>query len=141
MPVQDLTPQLRTRLSRVERAVGVFVILATLLLMAGFAFYLYSTAQRKGWLKKKFNYYIFVQTGAGLREGNEVTLMGFPAGRITQVEAMAPDLTWGNVYVQFEIVEPYEGYITDDSTVKVVAKGFLGERGLEVTKGSLSARP
>ena len=28
MPVQDLTPQLRTRLSRVERAVGVFVILA-----------------------------------------------------------------------------------------------------------------
>jgi ABC-type transporter Mla subunit MlaD len=137
MPVQDLTPQLRTRLSRVERAVGVFVILATLLLLAGFAFYLYSTAQRKGWLKKKFNYHIFVATGAGLREGNEVTLMGFPAGRITQVEAMPPDFAWGNVYVQFEILEPYDGYIYDDSTVKVVAKGFLGERGLEVTKGSL----
>jgi hypothetical protein len=33
--VQDLTPQLRTRLSRVERVVGVFVSLATLLLLAG----------------------------------------------------------------------------------------------------------
>ena len=29
MPIQDLTPQLRTRLSRVERAVGWFVIIAT----------------------------------------------------------------------------------------------------------------
>lgn len=38
MAVQDLTPQLRTRLSRVERAVGWFVILATLLLLASFAY-------------------------------------------------------------------------------------------------------
>src|SRR5580765_7357512 len=36
VPVQDLTPQLRTRLSRVERAVGIFVSVATLLLLAGF---------------------------------------------------------------------------------------------------------
>ncbi len=138
MPVQDLTPQLRTRLSRVERAVGVFVIFATLLLLAGFAFYLHNTAQRKGWLKTKFTYHIYVETGAGLREGNEVTLMGFPAGRITQVEAMAPFYWEGNVYVQFEILEPYDGYIYDDSKVKVVAKGFLGERGLEVQQGGVT---
>ena len=70
MALQDLTPQLRTRLSKVERAVGVFVIIATLLLLAGLAFYIYSTAQRKGWLKMKFNYHIYLKGGEGIRAGD-----------------------------------------------------------------------
>jgi hypothetical protein len=36
MALQDLTPQLRTRLSRMERAVGWFVFVATALLLFGF---------------------------------------------------------------------------------------------------------
>ena len=140
MPVQDLTPQLRTRLSRVERAVGIFVIIATLLLLAGLAFYIYSTAQRKGWLKTKFNYHIYLKSGEGIRAGDEVTLMGFPAGRVTEVEAMQPFYWEGNVYVQFQILEPYDGYIYDDSIVKIVPKGFLGQRGLEVLEGGMSER-
>jgi hypothetical protein len=140
MPVQDLTPQLRTRLSKVERAVGVFVIIATLLLLSGLAFYIYSTAQRKGWLKTKFPYHVYLRGGEGIRAGDEVTLMGFPAGRVTQVEAMPPFYWEGNVYVQFEILEPYDGYIYDDSVVKVAPKGFLGQRGLEVIQGGLSGR-
>ena len=40
MPVQDLTPQLRTRLSRLERWVGIFVTLATLLVLVGLGFYI-----------------------------------------------------------------------------------------------------
>lgn len=138
MPVQDLTPQLRTRLSRVERAVGIFVIIATLLLLAGLAFYIYSTAQRKGWTKTKFSYYTYLRNGEGVREGNEVTLLGFPAGRVTKVEAMPPFYWEGNVFVQFEILEPYDGYIYDDSTVKIVPKGFLGDRGLEVQVGGVT---
>src|SRR5437870_276639 len=105
MPVQDLTPQLRTRLSKVERAVGVFVILATLLLLAGLAFYLYSTAERKGWLKTKFNYHIYLKSGEGIREGDDLTLMGFNAGRVTRVEPMAPFYWEGNVFVQFYVTE------------------------------------
>src|ERR1051326_2135752 len=140
MPVQDLTPQLRTRLSRVERAVGIFVIIATLLLLAGLAFYVYSTAQRKGWLKTKFNYHIYLKGGEGIRAVDEVMLMGFPAGRVTEVEAMEPFYWEGNVYVQFQILEPYDGYIYDDSVLKIVPKGFLGQRGLEVMQGGLSGR-
>jgi ABC-type transporter Mla subunit MlaD len=140
MPVQDLTPQLRTRLSKVERAVGIFVIIATMLLLAGLAFYIYSTAQRKGWLKTKFPYHVYLKGGEGIRAGDEVTLMGFPAGRVTQVEAMPPFYWEGNVFVQFEILEPYDGYIYDDSVVKIAPKGFLGQRGLEVIQGGLSGR-
>src|SRR3954469_12402874 len=140
MPVQDLTPQLRTRLSRVERAVGIFVIIATLLLLAGLTFYIYSTAQRKGWLKTKFPYHIYLKSGEGIRENDDVMLMGFRAGRVTKVEPMAPFYWEGNVYVQFEILEPNDGYIYDDSVVKIVPKGFLGQRGLEVIQGGLSGR-
>lgn len=138
MPVQDLTPQLRTRLSRVERAVGVFVILATGLLLTGLGFYMYSTAQRKGWLKEKFNYYTYLRSGEGIRSGDEVTLLGFPAGRVTKVEAMPPFYWEGNVFIQFEILEPYDGYIYDDSVVKIVPRGFLGQRGLEVQVGGVT---
>ena len=53
MALKDLTPQLRTRLSRVERAVGWFVLLALVLLVAGFGYYAYTTAQRKGWFQRK----------------------------------------------------------------------------------------
>lgn len=135
MPVQDLTPQLRTRLSKVERAVGVFVIIATLLLAAGLAFYIYSTAQRKGWLKTKFPYHTYLRGGEGVREGDEITLLGFPAGRITKVDLMEPFYWEGNVYVQFDILEPYQDYIWDNSVVKVVPKGFLGQRELQIVYG------
>ena len=37
MPIHDLTPQLRTRLGRVERVVGLFVVLATALLLLVFS--------------------------------------------------------------------------------------------------------
>lgn len=140
MAVQDLTPQLRTRLSRVERAVGLFVIVATLLLLAGFAFYLYSTAQRKGWTKRKFTYHAYVESAAGIRVGDTVTMMGFDVGRVTTVEAMPPFFGLGNVFVKFEIVEPYQGYIWNDSRVKVVDRGLLGQRGLELIEGGLSGR-
>src|SRR4051794_37554572 len=100
MAVQDLTPQLRTRLSRVERAVGIFVTLATLLLLAGFGYYLYDTAHRKGWFLLKLPYHTFVESAAGLNVGDPVKLMGFNAGEITKITAMPPFSYYGNVYIE-----------------------------------------
>jgi len=53
MALQDLTPQLRKRLSRMERAVGWFVLLVTGLLVFAFRYYVCHTAERKGWFKTK----------------------------------------------------------------------------------------
>ncbi len=143
MPVQDLTPQLRTRLNRLERWVGVFVTLATLLLLTGVAYYAYHTAQRKGWFLTTAPYYVFLHSGAGIKPGDTVMLMGFPAGEITKVTAAPP---WKydrngkmvDVYVEFVIRTPYIGYLYNDSVVKVKSAGLLGTRFLEVTKGGTS---
>lgn len=139
MPLHDLTPQLRTRLSRVERAVGVFVALAGLLLLAGFAYYLHHTATRKGWFLQKVPYYVYVQDATGLRPGDPVKMMGFDIGHILQVTPMPPTQWFVdnhyNVFVQFEVMEPNFGYIWTDSRVKINPSDFLGNRQLEVVKG------
>ncbi len=138
MALQDLTPQLRTRLSRMERAVGIFVGLAAVLLLSGFFYYLYHTAVRKGWFLTKATYYTYVDSAAGLKVGDPVKLMGFDAGEITKILPENPESEY-DVYIEFKIKEPNYGYIWfPDSRVRVIATGFLGSRFLEVTKGGSS---
>jgi ABC-type transporter Mla subunit MlaD len=134
MALQDLTPQLRTRLSRMERAVGWFVMLAVGLLVFGFVYYLYTTAERKGWFKTKAPYFTFADRATGLKVGDPVQLMGFDVGQITRIDAQPPEDQY-NVYVEFEVKDPYPGYLWTDSRAKVMTADLLGKRVLEVTKG------
>jgi ABC-type transporter Mla subunit MlaD len=136
MALQDLTPQLRTRLSRMERAVGWFVFLATALLLFGFGYYIYHTADRKGWFVIKAPFHTYVQSSSGLNLGDSVVMMGFPVGQITLIHAMPPGDPH-NVRVEFEVRDPYFRYIwTGGSFVKVNSADFLGKRQLEVTRAT-----
>ena len=134
MALQDLTPQLRTRLNRMERAVGWFLVLAMALLIFGFGYYIYKTAENRGWFVKKVYYRTSISSGEGIKVGDEVQLMGFPAGEVTSIIPNAPDEFY-NVTVSFRIRAPHYGYILSDSTVKIASGSFLGGRYLEVTKG------
>ena len=119
-----------------ERAVGWFVFLATALLLFGFGYYIYHTAERKGWFKIKAPFHVFVQSSEGLNVKDPVYMMGFQVGEITSVEPQQP-YDPHNVMVKFEIVEPYFRYIwLGGSYVKVNAADFLGKRQLEVTRGT-----
>src|SRR3984885_10056187 len=138
MPLQDLTPQLRTRLRRVEKMVGWFVTLAVLVLLGGFVFYLYSMAQTRGWFVTKLNYATGVNDAAGFNVGDPVRLMGFDVGEITKIVPNDPSAQRG-VTLFFNIRQShdgydYYGYIWWDSKVRVVSD-FLGKRFLEVEKG------
>ncbi|HEV2209566.1 MAG TPA: MlaD family protein [Verrucomicrobiae bacterium] len=136
MPLQDLTPQLRTRLSRMERAVGWFVFVAVVLLVFAFGYYIYNTAERKGWFRTKAPYFIFTDSATGLKVGDPVTLMGLNVGQITVMEPMSPESQY-NMYVEFELRAPYFGYMwTEGSFAEVSSSGLLGGRALEVTKGT-----
>lgn len=135
MPLQDLTPQLRTRLSRVERLVGLFVTVATILLIVGLTYYVAQTARRKGWGRQKLPYFLLIDSATGLQVGGRVKLMGFDIGEITEITAGEPYDPY-NVYVQVRVWEPYYGYIWADSRAKVFSADFLGGRYVEVTKGT-----
>lgn len=138
MATQDLTPQLRTRLSRLEKVVGWFVTFAVLLLLAGLVFYIYNLAASKGWFIAKAPYYTYLDSGIGIKPGDKVRLMGFEAGEITVVKPEAPE-SGENVYVEFEMFGDNIGYVWDDSMVKVRSAGLLGQRYLEITKGGTRA--
>ncbi len=135
MPLQDLTPQLRTRLSRLEFLVGLFVTVALALMLAGLGYYMYQRAARKGWFLLKLPYFTFVRNAEGLNVGDKVKLMGFAAGEILEITPMPPG-EYYDVYVRFQIWEPYYGYLWDDSQARVVPEGLLGNRSIEVTKGT-----
>jgi ABC-type transporter Mla subunit MlaD len=133
MALQDLTPQLRTRLSRMERAVGWFVMLATALLLFGFGYYIYKTAARKGWFRPKFEYQTSLNDASGLKVGDPVKLMGDRAGEITDIILNEPNAYYG-LTIKFTILKPHYSYIWDDSRV-VIASDLLGNRVLQITKG------
>ena len=136
MALQDLTPQLRTRLSRMERAVGWFVFVAAALLLFGFGYYIYHTAERKGWFKIQAPFHIFVLSSAGLQEGDPVLMMGFPVGQITRIVPLPP-FDPHNVRVEFNVADPdFRRIWLGGSYVKVNAADFLGKRQLEVTRGT-----
>lgn len=139
MALQDLTPQLRTRLRRVEWIVTVFVLLALGLMATGFGYYLYHTAERKGWFTPKVTYYTLLMSAEGLKVGDPVVMFGFNVGEITRIEAQPPD-SWHAVYIEFAIRQPYYGYIWTDSKLRVTSAGLLGGRRLEVLKG-FAGRP
>jgi len=136
MAIQDLTPQLRTRLSQMERAVGWFVFLATALLLFGFGYYIYHIAERKGWFKIRAPFFTYVQSSTGLNVGDSVYMMGFPVGQITLVEPEKPHDPH-NVRVEFDVLDPFFRYIwTGGSYVKINSAGFLNQRQLEVTRAT-----
>ena len=135
MALNDLTPQLRTRLSRLERVVGWFVTIATALLLFGLGYYVYNVAERKGWFLQKVYYFTFVNTASGLKVGEPVRLMGRDVGEIVQIETMPPYDPY-NIYIQFRVRSPFYGYLWEDSRAKIAAGDFLGNRYIEVTKGT-----
>ncbi|HZL44139.1 MAG TPA: MlaD family protein [Verrucomicrobiae bacterium] len=128
---------MRTRLSRMERAVGWFVMLATALLVFGFGYYMYQTAKSKGWFNTKARFFTFLNTAAGLKPQDPVELMGFQVGRITRIDTMPPREFDYNIYLEFEVDAPYYGYMwTEGSRAKVAPADFLGKRSVELTKGT-----
>ncbi|NBV22005.1 MAG: MCE family protein [Proteobacteria bacterium] len=139
MALQDLTPQLRTRLNRVEHAVGIFVIIATLLLASGFGYYLYHAARAKGWFEVKAPFYTYVDSAGGLKEGDKIKLMGRDAGEITHIRPMppsSPEYFDGHlIYVEFIVRSDSIGYVWNDSKVRVNAGDLLGGRYLEILHG------
>jgi|SRR5579872_1684339 len=140
MPLQDLTPQLRTRLSRMERTVGWFVMLAGIILFAGFVWYVYATAERKGWFELKLNYATGMNSASGLKKGDPVRLLGFDVGEITDIVPNDPGKNRG-VTIVFTVRDGgyhYFGYIWLDSTVRLVSD-LLGHAYLEIASGRTGA--
>lgn len=151
MGLKDLTPQLRTRMGRVEWYVGLFLATTALLMALAFALYLQRTAKARGWFVVEVPYFTYLPDASGLKAGSPVNLMGFKVGEVTEVTAINLEErnSWDylatngyNVFVGFRIRSDdrseFPGYVGSDATVRIA--GFpvdlLGGTALEVRQGS-----
>jgi ABC-type transporter Mla subunit MlaD len=150
MGLQDLTPQLRTRLGRVEWYVGLFLGATALLMVLAFGLYLRRTADARGWFVVDVPYFTYLPDASGLRVGSSVNLMGFKVGEVTEVTAVSFDerRAWDylatnghRVFVGFRIRSDkrsnFPGYVNSDARVRIA--GFpvelMGGTALEVQEG------
>jgi len=118
-----------------EKGVGWFVFLATLLLLLGFGYYLYNVAKQRGWFVVKAKFHIYVDSSTGLNAGDPITIMGFSVGHIIGVHPMPPR-SGHNVRVEFDVFDPFFRYVWSDSLVKVQPAGFLNQREIEISRGT-----
>ncbi len=152
MALQDLTPQLRTRLRKVEWMVVLFLGGTTLLMLASLGWFIFRTGEARGWWVDEVPYYTYVGDATGIKVGTPVHMMGFKVGEVTKVDALPlKELrSWEyyqtnqfRAFVGFKVrdKEPsrYPGYISSDSRVKLggfpveIAGGVV----LEISVGSM----
>jgi MlaD protein len=129
-----------------ERFVGLFVLLAIVLMVAGFCYYLYNQALRRGWFEIRAHYYTFAASGEGIAVGDPVKLMGFEVGHVSRVFAMPARGTntehrvdvniEHNVEIDFDVVGDNYKYIWTNSTARLKDSGFLGKREIDISKGT-----
>jgi hypothetical protein len=67
--------------------------------------------------------------------------MGREVGWVTLVEPMPADDQWArenqfNIYVEFVVLAPHYGYLWVDSRARVMPSDLLGNRAIEVTRGT-----
>lgn len=150
MALQDLTPQLRTRLHKVEWLVVVFLVVAVLSAAGFITWFVRTTAEARGWWVTEVPYYTYVSQATGIHEGTPVQLMGYRVGRVTHVDPVNLERrrSWDyystnnfNVFVAFTIREPYPGYINTDSRVTIggFPVEFAGGVTLDISVGSPEA--
>jgi ABC-type transporter Mla subunit MlaD len=122
-----------------EKIVGWFIVAATAMMILALGYYLYRTAEQRGWFEVKAVYHTWADTGDGLTVGDDVRLMGFPVGRLTEVAAMPPRGKGSehNVQITFVVVGTNYNYIwTGNSRARFVSSGFVGKKELDITKGT-----
>lgn len=117
---------------------GWFILAAVAMMILALGYYLYRTAELRGWFEVKAVYKTWADTGEGLKVGDEVRLMGFPIGQITEIAPQPPRGKGSehNVEIKFVVVGTNYYYIwTGNSRASFGSSGFIGKE-LDITKGT-----
>ena len=100
------------------------------------AFALHRVARSKGWFSRPaVPYHTFVQSSEGLAVGDAVLFNGDPVGKITEIAHMPPFSPEGNMFVAFNVRDPFFGLIWTDSRARVQWHPSKQKRSIHITPG------
>ncbi|KAB0669840.1 MCE family protein [Oryzomonas sagensis] len=117
------------RFKNLERKIGIFIALA----LIGIAVALVLFGLQKDLFSSKYNLHFTVDRGTGFTKGMPVKLSGFRIGRVTSIALNDQAM----VDIAIEIDKKYQTWIRNDSIVKLVKEGLVGDTIVEVSVGSL----
>lgn len=117
------------RFRNLERKTGIFVIVA----LVGVALLFLLAGLQRDLFTKKYNLRFTVDRGTGFSKGMPVKLSGFRIGRITDLSLNDQAM----VDITIELDRKYSKWIRNDSSVKLVKEGLVGDSIVELSVGSL----
>jgi len=118
--------------ARRNTLVGLFVLAG--LLLSGLVIFLIGDERRL--FAPEQTYRTSFSDVQGLKPGAPVRMGGIDIGHVTDVGYSTKDGKDTTIYVKFEVVRSEIGRIRTDSKARINTKGLLGDKIIEVTKGS-----
>lgn len=117
------------RFKNLEKKIGLFIAVSII----GIIVAIVLIGVQKDYFSKKYNLHFTVDRGTGFSKGMSVKLSGFRVGRIVSIALNDQAM----VDIVVEIDNKYSKWIRNDSTVKLVKEGLVGDSIVDVSVGSL----
>lgn len=117
------------RFKYLERKIGIFIAVALLGIIISLLLY----GVQKDYFTPIYTLRFTVDRGTGFSKGMSVKLSGFRIGRVTSISLNEQAM----VDIKVELDKKYRTWIRNDSTVKLVKEGLVGDSIVDVSVGSL----
>jgi len=119
------------RFMHLEKKIGFFVAVA----IVGFIAVIFFIGTDQDLFIQKYRLKFTVEKGTGFSRGMPVKLSGFRIGRINSISLNETAM----VDIEIQIGKKYQKWIKNDSVVKLVKEGLMGDNIIEVSVGTRDA--
>lgn len=125
-------------MQRRERAswrVGLLVIVALVVLTGG----ILVIGNQNNLFRRMNRYVVQFQDVKGLQDGSPVQLNGVSVGRVEQI-SLSPDPALRSIAVRIAVDRRFAELVREDTEVRIKTLGLLGDKFVEITAGTVSAK-
>ena len=124
----------RRKMAWKELRVGILAILSFLIL----AIALVLVSGGRGFLTQQYTLKTYLQSASGLRKGSLVWLAGIEVGNVHQVNISGSENPDRAAEIIMRIEKQYQEFIREDSAATLGSIGLLGDKYVDISRGSLS---
>jgi phospholipid/cholesterol/gamma-HCH transport system substrate-binding protein len=127
----------RKRLAWAELRVGILVIFSFTILAVAIVL----ISGGAGFFTEKYELKTYLASASGLRKGSLVWVAGIEAGNVSTVNITTSSDPNRAVEVLMQVEERYSQTIRDDSVATLGSIGLLGDKYIDISRGSPAAKP
>lgn len=120
------------QVSWAQLRVGVLVIVS----LSIFAMGIFFISGRVGFLSRRYTLKAYFSDAGGLREGGEVELAGLAVGNVNRIQISPYSDPGRAVEVVLRVARSFQNQIRADSTATLETSGLLGEKHVDISRGS-----